>query len=264
MGFNRPTWHPGRERIVLSTSGANELAKLREQREQRARETVAAHALRGSLFSLAAVLGTEIVDSQGRSVGRLRDVVVRWTKGGSYPAVTGIVVRAGKRDAVIGARWVELSGPSSVRLRSSAVYARGTDRHPADVALAHDVLDRQVVDAEGVQIVRPSDVYLATVDGRIDLVGIEVGLRALLRRLGPKRIRSHFRPARVIDWATIRSFSPSRRDGATSAGRRTDLAGQTGSGLVLDGAAGAVRRLRASDIEAALRATQGDVGGEGP
>lgn len=215
-------------------------------------------ALEGSLISLAAVLGTEVKDSAGATIGQLRDVVVRWTRAGSYPAVTAIVVRAGKRDAVIGARWVELSGPSSVRLHSSAVYAHAIDRHPADVALAHDVLDRQVVDADGVQIVRPSDVYLATVDGRIDLVGIEVGIRALLRRLGPKRLRSRFRPDRVIDWATIRSFSPARADGLRFPGRRSDLAGQAGSGLLLDGSTGEVRRLRASEIEAALRSAQTD------
>jgi hypothetical protein len=154
----------------------------------------------------------------------------------------------------IGARWIEAS-PSSVVLRSSKAYAVAIERHPADVALAHDVLDRQVVDAEGFQIVRPADVYLATVDGRVELVGIEVGVRALLRRLGPKRLRSRFRPGSVIDWATIRSFSPARADGVRPPGRRSDLAGQAGTGLALDGATGEVRRLRPSDIEAALKAS---------
>jgi hypothetical protein len=43
--------------------------------------------------------------------------------------------------------------------------------------LARDVLDRQVIDAGGVQIVRPADLYLAAVEDRIELVGIEVGIR---------------------------------------------------------------------------------------
>jgi sporulation protein YlmC with PRC-barrel domain len=204
---------------------------LRLQREQRARESLAALKLEGSLISLAALLGTEVKDSAGAPVGQLRDAVVRWTKGRSYPAVTAIVVRTGRRDVLVGARWVEFSAPSSVRLRSSAVYARAIKRHPADVALAHDVLDRQIVDAAGVQIVRPADLYLSVLDGRIDLVGIEIGVLAPLRRLGPKRLRSRFRPERVIDWTSIRSFSPARADGVWSPGRRSDLAGQAGSGL---------------------------------
>lgn len=264
MGFNRPTWRPGHERNTVTASRSRQLARLREQREHRAREDIAARSLEGSLISLAAVLGAEVRDSAGATIGQLRDVVVRWTKGTSYPAVTAIVVRSGRRDVLIGARWIEASPPSSVRLRSSKAYARAIERHAADVALAHDVLDRQIVDADGVQIVRPADVYLAAVDGRVDLVGIEIGVKALLRRLGPKRLRSRFRPERVIDWATIRSFSPARADGVRSPGRRSDLAGQAGSGLVLDGAAGEVRRLQASDIDAELRSEQTDPIKESP
>lgn len=253
MGFNRPTWLAVRQAGAVEPPRLGQVAKLREQR---ARERVAAHQLEGALFSLAAILGTSVEDSAGTSVGALRDVVVHWTRGASYPPVTAIVVGSKKHLAVVRARWIELAGPTSVRLRSSAVYARTLDRHPADVALAHDVLDRQIVDPEGNQIVRPSDLYLATVEGRIDLIGIEVGLRALLRRLGPRTLRSHFRPGHVIDWATIRSFSSARPHGSPSRGRRSKLAGQAGSGLVLDEPAGQVRRLHASDIEDRLRAAQ--------
>lgn len=254
MGFNRPTWVPGHERGAVTAATARRLARLRRQRESRARETMSARALEGSLLSLAAVLGSDVKDPTGATVGQLRDIVVRWTKGGSYPRVTSIVVRSGKHDVLIGARWIEASSPASVRLRSSKAYARAIERHPGDVALAHDVLDRQIVDADGVQVVRPADLYLCAIEGRVDLVGIEIGVGALLRRVGPRRLRTRFRPARVIDWATIRAFSPAQADDGRSRGRRSDLAGHAGSGLVLDGAAGEVRRLHASDIEAALKA----------
>ena len=262
MGFIRPTWLPGKEHDPAAAARFHAVAQVREQRARRWRESAAAHALEGSLISLAAVLGTHVRDPAGDSVGRLVDVVVHWTSADAYPSVTAIVVRAGRRDVLIGARWVEASGPSSVRLRSSAAYARAVERHPADVALAHDVLDRQVVDNDGTQLVRPADVYLAAIDGRIDLVGIEVGPWALLRRIGPRRLREHVRPARVIDWATIRSFSPVRADGVGSRGRRSELAGRTGAVLELDVAAGELRALRASDIEAALRSAN-DKPGDG-
>ena len=254
MGLIRPTWLPGKERDPAAAARLNAVAQLREQRARRWRETASAHALEGSLISLAAVLGTKVTDPNGETVGRLRDVVVHWTTSTAYPPTTAIVVRVGRRDVLIGARWVEASAPSSVRLRSSAAYARAVERRPGDVALAHDILDRQVVDKDGTQLVRPADVYLAAVDGRIDLVGIEVGPRALLRRLGPARLRQHVRPERVIDWATIGSFSPVRSVGVHSRGHRSELAGQTGAVLELDVTGGEVRRLRASDIAAALRA----------
>ena len=252
MGFNRVTWTPGHEREPIGASRFRQLARLRRQREARARETAAARALKGPLVSLAALLGSEVRDPDGRSVGRLSDVVVHWTTRGAYPAVKAIVVKAGKAEVVIGARWLEAASPSAVRLRSSRAYASTAERHRDDVALARDVLDRQVVDAGGIQIVRPADLYLAAVGDRIELVGMEVGIGALARRLGPRRLRSRVRPARVIDWGSVSAFAPPRADGDAHRGRRSEIAGEAGVGLELDRGAADVRRLRPSEVQAAL------------
>jgi hypothetical protein len=72
------------------------IAQLRELRERHAREKVAALELQGSLLSLAALLGGTVADPDGRAVGRLRDVVVRWTESRPYPPVTAIIVRTGR------------------------------------------------------------------------------------------------------------------------------------------------------------------------
>jgi sporulation protein YlmC with PRC-barrel domain len=137
VGFNRVTWTPGHDRKPIGASRFRGLARLRREREARARETAAAHALKGSLMSLAALLGSEVKDADGRSVGRLSDVVVRWTTREAYPTVRAIIVKAGKLEVVIGARWLEAASPSAVRLQSSRAYASAVDRHPGDVALAH-------------------------------------------------------------------------------------------------------------------------------
>jgi sporulation protein YlmC with PRC-barrel domain len=262
MGYNRVTWLPGRGRAERSAAGSRALVRLREQRAQRARELIAGRALEGTLISLAALLGAHVDDSDGRNVGRLADVVVRWTRSESYPAVSSVVIRAGHEDLIVGARWVTIAPPNTVRLRSSAAHVRASKRRPAEVALAHDVLDRQILDAQGVQIIRPSDVYLASVNGRVELIGIEIGAGALLRRLGPRRFRTRVRLARVIDWATISGFSPPRSNGAGAGGRRSDLAGVAGTGLVLDEPAGEVRRLDASEVQAAIETAQGADAGQ--
>jgi len=264
VGFNRVTWTPGHERKPIGAGRFRQLARLRRQREARARETAAAHALKGSLMSLAALLGSEVKDSDGRSVGRLSDVVVHWTTRAAYPAVKAIVVKTGKLEVVIGARWLEAAAPSTVRLRSSRAYASAANRHPDDVALAHDVLDRQVVDADGVQILRPSDIYLAAVGDRIELVGIEVGIRALVRRLGPKRLRSRVRLGRAIDWRSISAFVSPRAKEDMRHGRRSEIAGKAGTGLELDREAAEVKRLRPSEVQTALEAAMAKRAGELP
>jgi hypothetical protein len=83
MGFNRVTWTPGHDRKPMGASRFRGLARLRRQREARARESTAARALQGSLVSLAALLGSEVRDPDDRIVGRLSDVVVHWTTRGA-------------------------------------------------------------------------------------------------------------------------------------------------------------------------------------
>jgi sporulation protein YlmC with PRC-barrel domain len=262
MGFNRPTWTPGHDRHALSDKHFRRLRRLRARSEQSARERVAARELEGSLVSLAALIGTAVKDPDGRQVGELHDVIVNWTAAAVYPHMTAIVMRIGKSDMLVSSRWIEVSAPASVRLRSAEAYARKVERRSGDVALAHDVLDHQIVDHDGAQIVRPADVYLATVRGGVELVGIEVGLRALLRRLGPKRLRRRVRPQRVIDWASIAGFAPRPGENLRPHGGRASVAGQPGAGIQLDGTGVEVKSLRPSELEAALRRTEAARGAE--
>ena len=257
MGLIRPLSTPGHTRRGVSDAHFRQLRRLRALGEQSARERLAARELEGSFLSLTALLGSPVNDPDGRSVGELRDVVVNWTSGMSYPPVTAIVMRTGTRDIMVSAHWLDVTPPASIRLRSAKAYARAVKRRPGDVALAHDVLDHQVVDANGTQIVRPSDVYLATVGGRVELIGIEVGLAALFRRLGPKRLRGRIRPQRVIDWGSIRGFAPRPGEEERAPRGRAGLAGRPGAGIALDGTASDVKPLRPSEAQAALRQTTG-------
>jgi sporulation protein YlmC with PRC-barrel domain len=227
-------------------------ARLRDARIRRMSEATSARELSEQFVSLAAVLGVRVTDASGRSVGRLRDVVVHWTEASTHPPVTGIVVRSGESDFFVGSRWIELDPPASVRLRSSSAYAHRVERDPGDVALAGDVLDRQVVDQDGVELMRPADIYLTRIGGRTELAGFDIGVVALVRRLGPRRLRTCLRTARVIDWATVRSFSPSRPQ-AGGRGRRDELAGAAGTGLALGQSAEEVHAMRPGEVDAALR-----------
>jgi hypothetical protein len=109
-----------------------------------------------------------------------------------------------------------------------------------------------------VQVVRPADLYLAVTQDGVELVGVEVGVGALLRRLGPRALRRRFRPGRVIDWASISAFVPARPDGDRHRGRHSDIAGATGAGIALDRSASEVKRLGPRDIQDTLEELDGE------
>jgi len=116
-------------------------------------------AMADKAISLAHLLGRPVTNAAGTRIGRVNDVVVRWDAGVTYPAVTGVLVGVGDGLAVIAEPDVVLS-QTGVGLRSDRQVVTRAVRAEGDVALARDVLDRQLVDTAGVQVVRAADVYL--------------------------------------------------------------------------------------------------------
>lgn len=97
------------------------------------------------------------------------------------------------------------------RLLSTLLDLRDFVPRDGEVALGRDVIDHQLVDVDGVRVVRASDLYLAPYGGAVRLVGVDVGMHTLLRRLGPARLQATPTPKRVVDWAAIQ---PLRTPGA--------------------------------------------------
>jgi CBS domain-containing protein/sporulation protein YlmC with PRC-barrel domain len=195
---SRPRLLPGRNRNP---------DRLPHQRRRRTRRILAQEGVFDAIVSLAGLLGRPVRNQQGQEIGRLEDVVARWADGQVYPPVSGLVIRVGRRLAFVPASAIDRVSHAEVSLRSSRLDLRDVVRRPSEVLLARDVLDHQLVDVEGVQVIRAADLYLAEVLGRIRLVGADVSTATLLRRLGPRRWRPRPTPDRVIDWAAIQPFN---------------------------------------------------------
>jgi len=175
-------------------------------RRHRTERLLAASAVREAIVSMAGLVGRPVRNQARDEIGVLVDAVARWSDGQTYPPVTGMVVRVGRRLAFVDIAAVDRVAHTEVVLRSARLDLRDFVRRPGEVMLCRDVLDHQLVDVDGKQVVRAADLYLAPVLGRIRLVGVDVSPASLLRRLGPQRWRSRPTPERVIDWAAIQPF----------------------------------------------------------
>jgi CBS domain-containing protein len=179
---------------------------LRERRHQRSERLTARRAVADALVSVAGLVGAPVQHSSGAEVGRLVDVVVRWL-GEPYPPVTGLIVRVGRRLAWVPVDRIDAVEQRRVVLRSVTLDLLDFERRSNEVRLNDDVVDHQMVDVDGVRVFRAADLYLARVETAYRLVGADVGLGTLLRRLGPARWRSQPVPEHVIDWAAVQPFS---------------------------------------------------------
>ncbi len=192
---------------LLTTTFTTTSARLRDRRVHLERRATATRAVRTSLVSLAGLIGCPVTNQAGEEVGRVFDVVARLYGTEPYPPVTGLVIRVGRRHAFLVADAVGKIHHDQVRLRTARVDLREYERRPGEVLLARDVLDHQLVDVDGVQVTRAADLYLAPLVDRVVLVGVDVSLPTLLRRLGPRRWQARPTPDRVLDWQAVAPFA---------------------------------------------------------
>ena len=130
---------------------------------------------------LSELLGAEVVDVEQRRVGRVRDVTATVIE--PYPVVTGIVVSR-RKAAILPWSSVRTFAGREVALRSTAGNLPTVPANEADIWLGRDVLDKQVIDTDGRRVVRVNDLQLVESGGKMLLVGADIGIRGLLRRLG--------------------------------------------------------------------------------
>jgi CBS domain-containing protein len=189
---------------------ADRARPLRSARLERRKRLLAVRSIRDSLISLAGLVGSDAVNPAGDSVGKAVDVVARWDGEEAYPAVTGLVLRIGGRRSFTPIDQVTSVTRTAVNLTSARMSLMEFERREGEVLLARDVMDHQLVDVDGKQVIRPADLYLAYTPAAggntLRLVGVDVSAQTLLRRLGPKRWQGLPTPERVIDWAAIRPF----------------------------------------------------------
>jgi len=210
------------------------------------------------------------MDPEGREIGRLVDVVVRHGEE-TYPPVSGLIVKVANRKSFInGARISQLT-PSSITLSSTKINLEPFSRRPGETLLDADVLDHQIVDVDGLRVVRTSDLYLAPFNKEIRVIGVDISFVSFLRRLFPGSLSRRPTPDHVIDWASVASLTDStgvvRTSGTRSALSQLrpadladlieDLAGREQGALIEmldpDLAADVLEEMEDDELEGVLR-----------
>ena len=231
---------------------------------------LARKSIRGSLVSLAGLIGCPVRNEEGREIGRLVDVVISHGID-AYPPVSGLIVKVGLRKSFIdGARIAKLSH-HEIQLSSTTISLTDYKRVPGASLLDGDVLDHQIVDVNGLRVVRCSDLYLAPLDKEIRVVGVDISFVTFLRRIFPGAIGRKATPQHVLDWSTFASLADTSGVVKTSGSKTAlsqlrpadladlieDLAGREQSALIemLDPelAADALEEMEDEDLQGLLR-----------
>ncbi|HTK07700.1 MAG TPA: magnesium transporter [Ktedonobacteraceae bacterium] len=161
------------------------------------------------MIFLSTLLRQGVYDSENQRVGTLRDVCV--TLNETFPVVTALVVQKGTGSRQLYIPWSQIHTieeddhkvPLSVKQEQIAAY----EPYENEILLRRDVLDKQIVDTQGFRVVKVNDLKLAQIKKTARLVGVDISLGGLLRRLGMQstldmvgRIVPLQIPERTITW----------------------------------------------------------------
>jgi sporulation protein YlmC with PRC-barrel domain len=148
---------------------------------------------------LSELLGTRVVDASNNPLGRIVDLVV------DLDDPAGLVRRvliSQPRHASTTVGWSDLSFEQAhASLTPAASMSAQAHLTEAELRLARDVLDTQVIDILGKRVARVSDVLLTDNDPP-SVTDVEVGSAAVLRRLGLGRLAGHAH-ADTIAWGDL-------------------------------------------------------------
>ena len=156
------------------------------------------------------LMGKPVADVDGELLGHLEDLIASIRGEMPHPEVVALVVkRSGGLVTVPFSDVVVLVAPAislTKRIKEIVPY----QPHEHDLFLARDVLDKQIIDTDGVRVVRVNDLELARVNSHFYVANVDVGGVGLLRRLGlakpaqslAKRFRREL-PPNVISWGDV-------------------------------------------------------------
>lgn len=137
------------------------------------------------MLYLSQMLGEPVIDANGEKIGSISDLAIQ--TGEVFPRITSLAfLGPGKTPFMISWRkYVSEFTEDGIILKVNRTAIRFSYLQPDEVLLARDLLNKQIVDTQGMKVVRVNDLKLSVSGSQLRLLGAEVGIRGLLRGLAP-------------------------------------------------------------------------------
>ncbi len=167
---------------------------------------------RGEIIYLSKLINVPILDADGTKLGVIGDVAVDLKE--THPRLTGLWIK-GDQSRVAIIPWDTMANlhPREARLRVARRFLHPRPLQPEEFLLAETILDTQVVDTDGLKVVRVNDLQLMRVNGEVRLAATDVGVTGLLRRLNldtfaqrVAKMLGRTLPEQLIPWKMVAAF----------------------------------------------------------
>jgi magnesium transporter len=142
-------------------------------------------------------IGRPVVDVDGKKIGKLKDLLASRTGDVPHPQIVAIEIRGDGETMFTPIEFVaaliSLAIPLTVHKSEIKPYQTCED----DLFLIRDVLDKQIIDTNGMRVVRVNDLELTRVNSHIVLSNVDISGASLVRRLGFSRLANRLSSRRM-------------------------------------------------------------------
>jgi len=166
---------------------------------------------------LSEILGKDVIDQFGKKLGILRDLII--VPGLKYPGVIKIILKNKKQLTEIAVENLQLFNSSVISVNLPDSNLNNYMHEDGDILVKKHILDKQILDVNGVKVVRVNDLKLGESDGSVCVIGIDVGLNGILRRIDggqmiQKTLAMFKRPIKenIIDWCFLQTIDAHLRN----------------------------------------------------
>jgi magnesium transporter len=163
---------------------------------------------------ISELIGKPVTDIDGKRVGILKDLIARFLPELRHPMIKAIEIEGKEASVVIPFSAIAVLFSAAIPLNCLLEDIEPYPLDEEDICLVQDVLDKQIIDTNGVRVVRVNDLELVRVNGNVFVSNVDIGGMGVLRRIGlaqtAQNVASFFRrepPKNVISWDDVELLS---------------------------------------------------------
>jgi len=123
---------------------------------------------------LSEMVGRPVTDANGERIGRLEDLIA--ARGDvAPPQIVALAIKRGSELLLIPYEEAAALLAPAIPLLRPLQDIRPYEPNENDLYLARDILDKQIIDTDGVRVVRVNDLELARVNGHFFVANVDIG-----------------------------------------------------------------------------------------
>ncbi len=161
---------------------------------------------------ISQIINKPVVDANGTALGKIEEMYAIQKEGMTHPIIKAISVRRKTGVETYPISAVAVLFAPVIPLTQSVEHVPHYKVLGDELPLIQDILDKQILDTNGVRVVRVNDLEITRIAGDYYVSNVDIGSMGLLRRMGvskPFETYSAKNPQNIISWDYV---EPLRHD----------------------------------------------------